>query len=137
MNFNDCINNYRIESVKNRFAGWRTQKNLLYLELLTIVDLIQKATFNRAFKKTLENSKDSSNGFDPNSALSLLQLNSSSKPRILYYFKFKYKCITSSTWSRLSLLLNNLVSQHEINAESGFDFLIATLHGLPIVSLKS
>ena len=50
MNFNDCINNYRIESVKNRFANGEHKKSTL-LGIAFDSGFNSKATFNRAFKK--------------------------------------------------------------------------------------
>jgi len=50
MNFNDCINNYRIESVKNRFADGEHKKSTL-LGIAYDCGFNSKATFNRAFKK--------------------------------------------------------------------------------------
>ena len=50
MNFNDCINNYRIEAVKNRFADGEHKKSTL-LGIAYDCGFNSKATFNRAFKK--------------------------------------------------------------------------------------
>ncbi len=50
MNFNDCINTYRIESVKNRFANGEHKKSTL-LGIAFDSGFNSKATFNRAFKK--------------------------------------------------------------------------------------
>lgn len=50
MNFNDCINNYRIEAVKNRFADGEHKKSTL-LGIAFDSGFNSKATFNRAFKK--------------------------------------------------------------------------------------
>ena len=50
MNFNDCINNYRIEAVKNRFANGEHKKSTL-LGIAFDSGFNSKATFNRAFKK--------------------------------------------------------------------------------------
>ena len=50
MNFNDCINNYRIEAVKNRFANGEHKKSTL-LGIAYDCGFNSKATFNRAFKK--------------------------------------------------------------------------------------
>ena len=50
MNFNDCINNYRIEAVKNRFADGDHKKSTL-LGIAFDSGFNSKATFNRAFKK--------------------------------------------------------------------------------------
>lgn len=50
MNFNDCINNYRIEAVKNSFANGEHKKTTL-LGIAYDCGFNSKATFNRAFKK--------------------------------------------------------------------------------------
>lgn len=50
MNFNDCINNYRIEAVKNRFTNGEHKKSTL-LGIAFDSGFNSKATFNRAFKK--------------------------------------------------------------------------------------
>lgn len=50
MNFNDCINNYRIEAVKNSFAAGDHKKSTL-LGIAYDCGFNSKATFNRAFKK--------------------------------------------------------------------------------------
>ena len=50
MNFNDCINNYRIEAVKNSFANGEHKKTTL-LGIAFDSGFNSKATFNRAFKK--------------------------------------------------------------------------------------
>lgn len=50
MNFNDCINNYRIEAVKNSFANGEHKKSTL-LGIAYDSGFNSKATFNRAFKK--------------------------------------------------------------------------------------
>lgn len=50
MNFNDCINNYRIEAVKNSFAEGEHKKSTL-LGIAYDCGFNSKATFNRAFKK--------------------------------------------------------------------------------------
>ncbi len=50
MNFNDCINNYRIDAVKNRFAYGEHKKSTL-LGIAYDCGFNSKATFNRAFKK--------------------------------------------------------------------------------------
>jgi AraC-like DNA-binding protein len=50
MNFNDCINKYRIEAVKNRFANGEHKKSTL-LGIAYDCGFNSKATFNRAFKK--------------------------------------------------------------------------------------
>ena len=50
MNFNDCINNYRIEAVKNSFANGEHKKSTL-LGIAYDCGFNSKATFNRAFKK--------------------------------------------------------------------------------------
>ena len=50
MNFNDCINNYRVETVKNRFANGEHKKSTL-LGIAFDCGFNSKATFNRAFKK--------------------------------------------------------------------------------------
>lgn len=50
MNFNDCINHYRIESVKNRFSDGEHKKSTL-LGIAYDCGFNSKATFNRAFKK--------------------------------------------------------------------------------------
>jgi AraC-like DNA-binding protein len=50
MNFNDCINKYRIEAVKNRFAVGEHKKSTL-LGIAFDSGFNSKATFNRAFKK--------------------------------------------------------------------------------------
>jgi AraC-like DNA-binding protein len=50
MNFNDCINNYRIEAVKKRFANGEHKKSTL-LGIAFYSGFNSKATFNRAFKK--------------------------------------------------------------------------------------
>ncbi|WP_298392690.1 AraC family transcriptional regulator [Flavobacterium sp.] len=50
MNFNDCINNYRIEAVKNSFANGDHKKSTL-LGIAYDCGFNSKATFNRAFKK--------------------------------------------------------------------------------------
>ena len=51
MNFNDCINNYRIEAVKNSFAAGDHKKYTL-LGIAYDCGFNSKATFNRAFKKS-------------------------------------------------------------------------------------
>lgn len=51
MNFNDCINNYRIEAVKKSFANGEHKKSTL-LGIAYDCGFNSKATFNRAFKKT-------------------------------------------------------------------------------------
>ena len=50
MNFNDCINNYRIEAVKIRFVNGEHKKSTL-LGIAYDCGFNSKATFNRAFKK--------------------------------------------------------------------------------------
>lgn len=50
MNFNDCINNYRVEAVKSRFADGEHKKSTL-LGIAFDSGFNSKATFNRAFKK--------------------------------------------------------------------------------------
>ncbi|WP_298305552.1 helix-turn-helix domain-containing protein [Flavobacterium sp.] len=50
MNFNDCINNYRIKAVKNSFANGEHKKSTL-LGIAYDCGFNSKATFNRAFKK--------------------------------------------------------------------------------------
>lgn len=50
MNFNDCINDYRIEAVKNSFANGEHKKSTL-LGIAYDCGFNSKATFNRAFKK--------------------------------------------------------------------------------------
>jgi AraC-like DNA-binding protein len=50
LNFNDCINNYRIEAVKNKFANGEHKKSTL-LGIAYDCGFNSKATFNRAFKK--------------------------------------------------------------------------------------
>lgn len=50
MNFNDCINNYRIEAVKKCFANGEHKKSTL-LGIAFDCGFNSKATFNRAFKK--------------------------------------------------------------------------------------
>lgn len=50
MNFNDCINNYRIEAVKKCFANGEHKKTTL-LGIAYDCGFNSKATFNRAFKK--------------------------------------------------------------------------------------
>ena len=50
MNFNDCINNYRIEAVKNSFANGEHKKSTL-LGIAFDCGFNSKATFNRSFKK--------------------------------------------------------------------------------------
>jgi AraC-like DNA-binding protein len=50
MNFNDFINNYRIEAVKNMFANGEHKKSTL-LGIAFDCGFNSKATFNRAFKK--------------------------------------------------------------------------------------
>ncbi len=50
MNFNDCINNYRIEAVKNSFTNGEHKKSTL-LGIAYDCGFNSKATFNRAFKK--------------------------------------------------------------------------------------
>lgn len=50
MNFNDCINNYRIEAVKNSFSNGQHKKSTL-LGIAFDSGFNSKATFNRAFKK--------------------------------------------------------------------------------------
>lgn len=50
MNFNDCINNYRIEAVKNSFTNGEHKKATL-LGIAFDCGFNSKATFNRAFKK--------------------------------------------------------------------------------------
>lgn len=50
MNFNDCINNYRIEAVKNSFSNGEHKKSTL-LGIAFDSGFNSKATFNRAFKK--------------------------------------------------------------------------------------
>ena len=50
MNFNDCINNYRIEAVKNSFSNGEYKKSTL-LGIAFDSGFNSKATFNRAFKK--------------------------------------------------------------------------------------
>jgi AraC-like DNA-binding protein len=50
MNFNDCINNYRVEAVKSRFASGEHKKSTL-LGIAYDSGFNSKATFNRAFKK--------------------------------------------------------------------------------------
>ncbi len=50
MNFNDCINTYRIDAVKIRFANGEHKKSTL-LGIAYDCGFNSKATFNRAFKK--------------------------------------------------------------------------------------
>jgi AraC-like DNA-binding protein len=50
MNFNDCINNYRIKAVKKSFADGEDKKSTL-LGIAFDSGFNSKATFNRAFKK--------------------------------------------------------------------------------------
>jgi AraC-like DNA-binding protein len=50
MNFNDCINSYRIKAVKNSLAG-DEHKNSTLLGIAFDSGFNSKATFNRAFKK--------------------------------------------------------------------------------------
>lgn len=50
MNFNDCINNYRIEAIKNKFTNGEHKKTTL-LGIAYDCGFNSKATFNRAFKK--------------------------------------------------------------------------------------
>jgi AraC-like DNA-binding protein len=50
MNFNDCINNYRIEAVKTSFVNGEHKKSTL-LGIAFDSGFNSKATFNRAFKK--------------------------------------------------------------------------------------
>lgn len=50
MNFNDFINNYRVEAVKERFANGEHKKSTL-LGIAYDCGFNSKATFNRAFKK--------------------------------------------------------------------------------------
>ncbi|QBN19074.1 helix-turn-helix domain-containing protein [Flavobacterium nackdongense] len=50
MNFNDCINNYRTEAVKIKFANGEHKKSTL-LGIAFDCGFNSKATFNRAFKK--------------------------------------------------------------------------------------
>jgi AraC-like DNA-binding protein len=50
INFNDCINNYRIEAVKTMFANNEHGKSTL-LGIAFDCGFNSKATFNRAFKK--------------------------------------------------------------------------------------
>ncbi len=50
INFNDCINNYRIEAVKTMFANNEHEKSTL-LGIAFDCGFNSKATFNRAFKK--------------------------------------------------------------------------------------
>jgi AraC-like DNA-binding protein len=50
MNFNDCINSYRIKAVKNSLAGGE-HKNSTLLGIAFDSGFNSKATFNRAFKK--------------------------------------------------------------------------------------
>ncbi len=50
MNFNDCINNYRVEAVKNSFINGEHKKSTL-LGIAYDCGFNSKATFNRAFKK--------------------------------------------------------------------------------------
>ncbi|MFV8359055.1 helix-turn-helix domain-containing protein [Flavobacterium sp. LS1P3] len=50
MNFNDCINTYRIEAVKNSFENGEHKKSTL-LGIAFDCGFNSKATFNRAFKK--------------------------------------------------------------------------------------
>lgn len=50
MNFNDCINSYRIEAVKNSLVGGE-HKNSTLLGIAFDSGFNSKATFNRAFKK--------------------------------------------------------------------------------------
>ncbi|MDI5886896.1 helix-turn-helix domain-containing protein [Flavobacterium yafengii] len=50
MNFNDCINNYRIEAVKNSFTNGEQKKSTL-LGIAFDNGFNSKATFNRSFKK--------------------------------------------------------------------------------------
>jgi len=50
MNFNDFINNYRIEAVKTMFLNEEHKKSTL-LGIAYDCGFNSKATFNRAFKK--------------------------------------------------------------------------------------
>lgn len=50
MNFNDCINTYRIEAIKDSFAKGEHKKSTL-LGIAYDCGFNSKATFNRAFKK--------------------------------------------------------------------------------------
>jgi AraC-like DNA-binding protein len=50
MNFNDCINNYRIEAVKIKFQNGEHKRSTL-LGIAYDCGFNSKATFNRAFKK--------------------------------------------------------------------------------------
>ena len=50
MNFNDCINNYRVEAVKNCLANGEHKKSTL-LGIAYDCGFNSKATFNRSFKK--------------------------------------------------------------------------------------
>lgn len=50
MNFNDCINNYRIEAVKTNLSNGEHKKSTL-LGIAYDCGFNSKATFNRAFKK--------------------------------------------------------------------------------------
>jgi len=50
MNFNDCINKYRIEAIKNSFINGEHKKSTL-LGIAFDCGFNSKATFNRAFKK--------------------------------------------------------------------------------------
>lgn len=50
VNFNDFVNNYRVEAVKNRFANGEHKKSTL-LGIAYDCGFNSKATFNRAFKK--------------------------------------------------------------------------------------
>ena len=50
MNFNDCINTYRIEAIKDSFANGEHKKSTL-LGIAYDCGFNSKATFNRAFKK--------------------------------------------------------------------------------------
>jgi hypothetical protein len=68
MNFNDCINNYRIEAVKIVFQMVNTKSTL---ELRLIVQF--KATFNRAFKKNT--GKTQKNLSKVTSTLTILKIN--------------------------------------------------------------
>ena len=50
LNFNDFINNYRIEAVKEMFAKGKHKKSTL-IGIAYDCGFNSKATFNRAFKK--------------------------------------------------------------------------------------
>ena len=50
VNFNDFVNNYRVEAVKNSFAKGEHKKSTL-LGIAYDCGFNSKATFNRAFKK--------------------------------------------------------------------------------------